>query len=32
MSSFVILSHSGEKLVEDELWAEVAWVTVLGHM
>ena len=32
MSNFVILSHSGEKLVEGQLWAEVTQVTVWGHM
>ena len=32
MSSFVILSHSGKKLVEGQLWAEVTQVTILGHM
>ena len=31
MSSFVILSHSGKKLVEGELWAEVTQVMILGH-
>ena len=29
MGSFVILSHSGKKLVEGQLWAEV---TIWGHM
>ena len=32
MSSFVILSHSGKKLVEGELWAEVTQVRIWGHM
>ena len=32
MSSFVILSHSGKKLVEGQLWAEVTQVTIWGHM
>ena len=32
MSSFVILSHSGKKLVKGQLWAEVTQVTILGHM
>ena len=30
MSSFVILSHSGKKLVEGELWAEVTQVMIRG--
>ena len=32
MSSFVILSHSGKKLVKGQLWAEVTQVTIWGHM
>ena len=32
MSSFVILSRSGKKFVEGELWAEVKSVTVWGHI
>ena len=32
MGSFVILSHSGEKLVEGQLWAEATQVTIWGHM
>ena len=32
MSSFVTLSHSGEKLVKGQLWAEVTQVTIWGHM
>ena len=32
MSSFVISSHSGKKLVEGQLWAEVTAVTIWGHM
>ena len=32
MSHFVILSNSGEKLVEGQLWVEVTQVTMLGHM
>ena len=32
MSSFVILSPSGKKLVEGQLWAEVTQVTIWGHM
>ena len=31
MSSFVILSHSGKKLVKGELWAEVTQVMIWGH-
>ena len=32
MSSFVILSHSGKKLVEGQLCTEVTQVTIWGHM
>ena len=32
MSSFVILSRSGKKLVEGQLWAEVTYVMIWGHM
>ena len=32
MSSFVILSHSGKKLVEGQLWAEVTQIMIWGHM
>ena len=32
MSSFVILSHSGKKLVEGQLWAEVTHVATWGDM
>ena len=28
----MILSHSGKKLVEGELWAEVTGVTIWGHI
>ena len=31
MSNFVILSHSGKKLVEGELWADVTEVMIRGH-
>ena len=32
VSSFVILSHSGEKVVEGQLWAEVTQVMIWSHM
>ena len=32
MSSFMILSHSGKKLVEGQLWADVTQVTIWGHI
>ena len=32
MSSSVILTPSGKKLVEGQLWAEVTQVTIWGHM
>ena len=32
MSSFVILSHSGKKLIDSQLWAEVTHVVIQGHM
>ena len=32
MSSFVILSHNGKKLVEGQLWAEVTQVMIWGHV
>ena len=32
MSSFVILSHNGKKLVEGQLWAEVIQVMIWSHV